>query len=71
MSSSKNENTYYRDRLSTVDSEGHRNWVYAKKPKGKFFNKRKVLAKIPASSHEDLKNAWENCKPQNIGSSIK
>jgi len=44
MSSSKNDNTYYRDRLSTVDSEGHRNWVYAKKPKGDFFNKRKILA---------------------------
>lgn len=36
--------TYYRDSISTVDDEGNRNWVYAKKPKGKFFNRRKIIA---------------------------
>lgn len=36
--------TYYRDSISTVDKDGNRNWVYAKKPKGKFFNRRKIIA---------------------------
>ena len=44
MSSKGTENTYYRDRIATVDGDGKRKWVFAKKPKGKFFNKRKVLA---------------------------
>lgn len=37
---------HFRDALSTVDEEGKRNWVYAKKPKGRFFNKRKLVAII-------------------------
>jgi len=44
MSSQPNEHYSYRDRLSTVDSQGKRNWVYAKKPKGKMFNKRRIVA---------------------------
>lgn len=36
--------SYYRDSLTTVDSEGHRKWVYARKPKGKLLNKRRILA---------------------------
>lgn len=38
------ETTYYRDRLSTVDSQGKRKWVYAKKPSGKYFNRRAILS---------------------------
>ena len=34
----------YRDRVSTVNKLGSRNWVYALKPKGKWFNYRKFLA---------------------------
>lgn len=34
----------YRDRVSTVNKTGGRNWVYALKPKGKWFNYRKLLA---------------------------
>jgi cytochrome c oxidase accessory protein FixG len=30
----------YRDRLATVDAKGKRKWVYAQKPKGKFYNVR-------------------------------
>ena len=37
---------HFRDTLSTVDEDGKRNWVYAKKPKGKFFDKRKWVAVI-------------------------
>jgi len=45
-SSKPGETSYFRDSLSTVDSQGHRKWVYAKKPKGKLFNRRRVLAII-------------------------
>ena len=44
MSSNKFDTKHFRDKLSTVDDEGKRNWIYAKKPKGKFFNKRKIVA---------------------------
>ncbi len=43
---SSNTEGSFRDRISTVDSEGKRNWVYAKKPKGKLFNQRRILAII-------------------------
>lgn len=39
----KKDQAYFRDRLTTVDSKGRRNWVYAKKPKGKLFNRRRAL----------------------------
>jgi len=38
------ETTYFRDSLTTVDSQGKRKWVYAKKPRGAYFNRRRVLA---------------------------
>lgn len=34
----------YRDRISTVTKSGERNWVYAAKPTGKWYNYRKILA---------------------------
>ena len=34
----------YRDKLSTVSEDGKRVWVFPKKPKGKFFNYRKVFS---------------------------
>lgn len=34
----------YRDRVSTVTEKGERNWVYATKPKGKWYNYRKIIA---------------------------
>ena len=42
--SNNKEGTYFRDRIATVDAKGHRNWIYAKKPKGKLFNWRRALA---------------------------
>lgn len=30
----------FRDRLATVDAKGKRNWIYAQKPKGRFYNIR-------------------------------
>ena len=34
----------FRDRLSTVDAKGKRNWVFAHKPKGKFYNIRTLVS---------------------------
>ncbi len=34
----------YRDRVSTVTNTGKRNWVYAFKPSGKWYNYRKYIA---------------------------
>ncbi len=36
----------FRDTISTVDESGKRIWVYPKKPKGKFHNKRIVVSII-------------------------
>jgi len=36
----------YRDKLSTVDESGKRAWVFARKPKGKLYNKRQIVAYI-------------------------
>ena len=40
------DKVFFRDRISTVSSEGKRVWVYPKKPKGKLYNYRKVVASI-------------------------
>ena len=40
----KNKGSHFRDKLTTVDSEGKRVWVYPKKPKGKLYNYRRILA---------------------------
>ncbi|MBT30859.1 MAG: cytochrome c oxidase accessory protein CcoG [Thalassobius sp.] len=34
----------FRDSLSTIDEEGKRVWVYPKKPKGRFYNKRTIVS---------------------------
>ena len=36
----------YRDSIATVDAQGKRVWIYPKKPKGKFFNARKIVSVI-------------------------
>lgn len=36
----------FRDTIGTVDEEGKRRWIYPKKPKGKFHNKRVVVSII-------------------------
>lgn len=40
------EQDQYRDKISTVDSSGKRVWLYPKKPKGSFYNKRKIISYI-------------------------
>lgn len=34
----------FRDSISTVDESGKRVWIFPKKPKGAFFNKRKIVS---------------------------
>lgn len=34
----------FRDKISTVSEEGKRVWVYPKKPKGRFYNRRKWVS---------------------------
>ena len=34
----------FRDRISTVNKDGKRIWVFPKKPKGKYYNKRKIVS---------------------------
>lgn len=34
----------FRDRIATVDAKGKRNWIYAQKPKGKFYNARTIVS---------------------------
>lgn len=36
----------FRDRISTVNKEGKRVWIFPKKPKGSFTTKRKILSYI-------------------------
>ncbi len=36
----------FRDTVSTVDKEGHRKWIYASKPEGKWYIYRKISAYI-------------------------
>ncbi len=34
----------FRDRISTVNEKGNRVWIFPKKPKGPYYNKRKILS---------------------------
>jgi len=42
--SEHDEEGSFRDRIATVTEDGKRNWIYPKKPKGKFFNYRQIVA---------------------------
>lgn len=37
-------NELFRDSISTITKEGARNWIFAKKPFGKFYNARTVVS---------------------------
>jgi len=40
----QDEEDTYRDQIATVDKEGKRVWLYPKKPKGPFYDKRKLVS---------------------------
>jgi len=37
-------NESFRDRIATVDAHGKRNWIFAQKPKGKFYISRTIIS---------------------------
>ncbi len=36
----------FRDRIATVDSKGKRKWIFAQKPKGKYYNARTLISLV-------------------------
>ncbi|MFN0188199.1 MAG: 4Fe-4S binding protein, partial [Bacteroidia bacterium] len=34
----------FRDTVATISEDGKRNWIYPKKPKGDFYNKRTAVS---------------------------
>ena len=46
MESKKEDPESFRDSLSTVSKEGKREWIYPKKPSGKFYNARTIVSVI-------------------------
>jgi len=38
------EDEIFRDTIATINKEGKRAWVYPKKPSGKYYEKRKIVA---------------------------
>jgi hypothetical protein len=40
----KQDDSSFRDRIATVDEKGKRKWVFAQKPKGKFYNARTYVS---------------------------
>ncbi|MFN5347607.1 MAG: cytochrome c oxidase accessory protein CcoG [Bacteroidota bacterium] len=34
----------FRDSISTISKDGNRNWIFPKKPKGRFYNKRTLFS---------------------------
>ncbi len=39
-----NNNESFRDHIGTINEEGLRNWIYPKKPKGRFYTYRTILS---------------------------
>jgi hypothetical protein len=37
-------NEAFRDRIATVNEKGKRVWIFAKKPAGSLYNKRKLVS---------------------------
>ncbi len=46
MSSNIKDTENYRDKIATIDEQGKRNWIYPKKPKGRFYEYRKYVSYI-------------------------
>lgn len=46
MSEEIKDEELYRDKIATVDKEGKRIWLYPKKPKGWWYDRRKMLSYV-------------------------
>src|SRR5690349_12744353 len=53
----------FRDRIATVDQSGKRKWVFAQKPKGRFYNLRSYLSWILLSIFAGLPFVYVNGRP--------
>ncbi len=42
----REEEEAFRDHIATVNEDGSRVWIHPKKPKGRFYNKRKIVSYI-------------------------
>lgn len=36
----------FRDSIATISKDGNRNWIFPKKPKGPFYNKRSIVSAV-------------------------
>jgi len=46
MELAQENNESFRDHIATINREGKRQWIYPKKPSGKYYNYRKILSYI-------------------------
>ena len=46
MSTSNLPDESFRDSIGTIDKEGKRNFIFPKKPSGKFYDRRKIVSYI-------------------------
>ena len=44
MESVEYEEETFRDHISTVNEKGKRVWIFPKRPKGKWYSKRKIVS---------------------------
>ncbi len=44
ITTNSSDQASFRDRLATVDAKGKRKWVFAQKPKGRFYNIRTLVS---------------------------
>jgi len=44
VSNDKSRHEDFRDSLSTINEKGERNWIYPKKPSGKFYTARNYVS---------------------------
>jgi polyferredoxin len=42
----KGDEEAFRDRIATVNEDGSRVWIHPKKPKGRYYNKRKIVSYV-------------------------
>jgi len=40
----KNEDESFRDTIGTIKEDGNRNWIFAKRPVGKYYNWRNIVS---------------------------
>lgn len=44
--SGNEEKESFRDSIATISKDGHRNWIFPKKPKGRYYNRRTIFSTV-------------------------